>query len=108
MSSIGASRPLSICVKPALAAAGIGRGAVVLAGVSGGPDSTALLSVLASLSPDLGFLLHACHVDHGIRPVGEREDDLAAVRALCAGLGVPLDVRTIPDGTCEREAREGG
>jgi tRNA(Ile)-lysidine synthase len=108
MSSIGASRPLSRCVRPALAAAGIGRGAIVLAGVSGGPDSTALLSVLASLSPDLGFILHACHVDHGIRPAGEREADLAAVRALCAGLGVPLDVRVIPDGMCEREAREGG
>ncbi len=80
----------------------------MLAGVSGGPDSTALLSVLASLSFDLGFILHACHVDHGIRPAGEREADLAAVHALCAGLGVPLDVRTIPEGMCEREAREGG
>jgi tRNA(Ile)-lysidine synthetase-like protein len=80
----------------------------MLAAVSGGPDSTALLSVLASFASDLGFTLHACHVDHGIRPVGEREADLASVRLLCAGLGVPLDVRAVPDGLCEREAREGG
>ena len=80
----------------------------MLAGVSGGPDSTALLSALASLVPDLGFTLHACHVDHGIRPPAEREADRAAVQALCAGFGVPLDVRSIPEGGCEREAREGG
>jgi tRNA(Ile)-lysidine synthase len=80
----------------------------VLAGVSGGPDSTALLSVLVSLVPGLGFTLHACHVDHGIRPLAEREADRAAVRALCARLGVPLDVRSILEGGCEREAREGG
>jgi tRNA(Ile)-lysidine synthetase-like protein len=108
MSATGASRPLSRCVRPALAEAGIGRGSVVLAGVSGGPDSTALLSVLASLAADLGFSLLACHVDHGIRPAAEREADLASVRDLCAGLGVPLDVRSVPEGGCAREASEGG
>jgi tRNA(Ile)-lysidine synthetase-like protein len=80
----------------------------VLAGVSGGPDSTALLSVLAALAPGIGFTVHACHVDHGIRPAGEREADVAGVRALCTGLGVPLDVRFVPEGWCAREARRGG
>ena len=80
----------------------------MLAGVSGGPDSTALLSVLASLVTDIGFTLLACDVENGIRPPAEREADRAAVQALCAGFGVPLDVRTIPEGGCEREAREGG
>jgi tRNA(Ile)-lysidine synthase len=108
MSTTGESRPLSRVARRALSAAGVGPGAVVLAGVSGGPDSTALLSVLASLVPDLGFTLHACHVDHGIRPSAEREADLAAVRSFCAGLGVPLDVRFVPEGRCASEAREGG
>lgn len=108
MSTTGGNRPLSRGARRILAAAGIGRGAIVLAGVSGGPDSTALLSVLAALAPELGFLLRACHVDHGIRAPAERADDRAAVQALCARLGVPLDLRAIPDGLCEREARAGG
>jgi tRNA(Ile)-lysidine synthetase-like protein len=108
MSTTGGNRPLKPIARRALAEAGIGPGAVVLAGVSGGPDSTALLSVLASLAPELGFTLRACHVDHGIRPGAERAADRASVQELCARLGAPLDVRLIPDGRCEREAREGG
>jgi tRNA(Ile)-lysidine synthetase-like protein len=108
MRTTAASRPLERIARRSLTAAGIGRSDAVLAAVSGGPDSTALLSVLASLAPDLGFALHACLVDHGIRPAAERDADLAAVRSLCAGLGVRLDVRSIPEGACEREARESG
>jgi tRNA(Ile)-lysidine synthetase-like protein len=108
MTTTGGSLPLSRTARRALAAAGVGAGSIVLAGVSGGPDSTALLSVLAFLAPDLGFALRACHVDHGIRPVDERGADLAAVRALCVALGVPLEVRMVPEGEIAREAREGG
>jgi tRNA(Ile)-lysidine synthetase-like protein len=108
MRTTGGSRPLSRVARRALTEAGAGPGAVVLAAVSGGPDSTALVSVLASLASGLGFTLRACHVDHGIRSADERAADLEAVRALCAGLGVPLDVRSIPEGACAREAREAG
>jgi tRNA(Ile)-lysidine synthetase-like protein len=108
MTTTGGNLPLNRTARRALAAAGVGAGAVVLAGVSGGPDSTALLSVLAALAPDLGFTLRACHVDHGIRPAAERSADLEAVRALCAALGVPLEVRSVPEGAIAREARESG
>lgn len=108
MTTIVGNLPLSRTARRGLAAAGIGAGSVVLAGVSGGPDSTALLSVLAALAPDLGFSLRACHVDHGIRGAGERGADLEAVRALCAALAVPLEVSVVPEGAIVREAREGG
>lgn len=60
----------------------------VLAAVSGGGDSQAMLSVLARLAPTLGFRLLAHGVDHGLRPEAQAELDLA--EALAAKLGVPF------------------
>ena len=40
----------------------------VLVGVSGGPDSMALLHVLARLAPGLDITLAAAYVNHGLRP----------------------------------------
>ena len=61
------------------------------AAVSGGADSMALLGILRALQPEFGFVLSACHVNHGLR--GETADrDEAFVRAECARLGVPLRV----------------
>jgi tRNA(Ile)-lysidine synthase len=90
----------------------IERGDRVLAAVSGGPDSTSLLLVLASLRRPLGFELHAAHFDHGLRGkrAGEREERF--VRSLTERLGVPLragsgDVRARAKGrSLEDAARE--
>jgi tRNA(Ile)-lysidine synthase len=60
----------------------------VLAAVSGGGDSQAMLSVLARLAPTFGFRLVAHGVDHGLRP--EAADELALAEALAARLGVPF------------------
>ncbi len=47
--------------------------------------------ILLALQPEFGFVLSACHVNHGLR--GESADrDEAFVRAECARLGVPLRV----------------
>jgi tRNA(Ile)-lysidine synthase len=54
---------------------------MVVAGVSGGPDSVALLHVLASLRLPLGISLVAVYVDHGLR-TGESEAEKDYVRAL--------------------------
>ncbi len=59
----------------------------VLAAVSGGPDSVALLLVLLELRERFGLTVQACHFDHQLRP-GSRED-LEFVRELCTTLEVP-------------------
>lgn len=59
----------------------------LLAGISGGADSTALLHLLLCG----GYDVTAVHVNHGLR--GEASDgDEAFVRQLCDKLGVPLMV----------------
>ncbi len=60
----------------------------VLAAVSGGGDSQAMLSVLGRLAPELGFKLLAHGVDHGLRREAAGELDLA--EALASKLGVPF------------------
>jgi tRNA(Ile)-lysidine synthase len=58
-------------------------------GLSGGADSVALVRVLAERSGELGLVLHAAHLHHGLR--GEEADaDLAFARDLAAQLGLPF------------------
>lgn len=65
----------------------ISPGELVLAGVSGGPDSLALLHVLRSLQTELDFKLHAAHLDHSLR--GEESATEAAwVKSTAAGWGL--------------------
>ncbi|MGN6700410.1 MAG: tRNA lysidine(34) synthetase TilS [Thermomicrobiales bacterium] len=64
------------------------RAAPVLVGVSGGPDSLALLHALARWSRAGGPALHAIHVNHHLRL--EADADAAQVRAWCTAWDVPL------------------
>jgi len=89
----------------ALASAGISPGESILAAVSGGPDSTALLRALAALRRQTGLVLSACVVDHGIRPAGAIASDVEFVRALCARLQVALVEKRVPPGECAQRAR---
>ncbi len=58
-------------------------------GLSGGADSVALLRALAERSRELGLVLHAAHLHHGLR--GEEADgDLEFCRALAARLEIPF------------------
>jgi tRNA(Ile)-lysidine synthase len=66
----------------------IERGSTVLAAVSGGPDSMALLHVLGGLRRDLAFGLFAHGVDHGLRP--EAAAELDAVELFAHSLDVPF------------------
>ena len=82
------------------------RGARVLVAVSGGPDSMALLDVLARLAPKLGCELAAHGVDHGLRPEARNELDLAERHA--RALGVPFErtaVAVAPGGNLQARAR---
>lgn len=90
----------------------IAPGERVLAGVSGGADSTCLLLVLAGLRRSLGFELEAAYFDHGLRGARAAARELGAVRALAAALEVPLhcgsgDARARAKGrSLEEAARE--
>lgn len=63
----------------------------VLVAVSGGPDSIALLDLLAEVAPNRGFDLRVVHFDHGIHPasadIGERVRGLAERYRLPADFG---------------------
>ena len=72
----------------------IPKGTGVLAGVSGGADSVALLCALCEIKNELGFELFAAHLNHGIRGE-EAEGDQAYVRELCNALAVPLYEETL-------------
>jgi tRNA(Ile)-lysidine synthase len=63
-------------------------GEFVLAAVSGGADSVALLDVLGGLRPALGLTLACVHVHHGLRP--EADADAEFVRCLAETLDVPF------------------
>ena len=62
----------------------------ILAAVSGGADSMALLELLSSLRAEEGFFLAAGHVDHGLRPSSAQEAILVENR--CAALRVPCRI----------------
>ena len=68
-------------------------GAKVLAGVSGGTDSLALLLVLALLRERLQFKLNVCHLNHGLRPTAAAEQEWVA--RFCARLDVEFHGRAI-------------
>jgi len=62
----------------------------ILVGVSGGPDSTALLVVLSRLRSKLDIRLTGAHFDHMLRTRREAEDDASFVKTVATALDVPL------------------
>jgi tRNA(Ile)-lysidine synthase len=83
----------------------------LLVGVSGGPDSLALLLLLhrwAAAQGDAAPQLHAATIDHGLRP--ESAGEAAFVASVCAGLRVPHAVLPWvgdkPATALQEEARE--
>lgn len=88
----------------------IRSGMHVLAGVSGGADSMALLHALTSLRDVLSFQLSVLHVHHGLRGA-EADRDAAHVERMCRKLRVPcrverVDVRAGRGVSLEMAARE--
>ena len=60
---------LSVAVRDAVARRRLlDPGGHVLVGVSGGPDSVALLHALVLLRSEYALRLTVCHVHHGLRP----------------------------------------
>jgi tRNA(Ile)-lysidine synthase len=91
----------------------IENGDKIVAALSGGPDSVALLHALISLSEKLDITVYALHVNHMLR--GEESDgDEEYVKQLCERFGIPLkicrhDIRLVADSsgiTLEEAGRE--
>ncbi|HON99800.1 MAG TPA: tRNA lysidine(34) synthetase TilS [Syntrophales bacterium] len=80
----------------------LGRGDRVVAAVSGGADSVALLMILTDLAPFWDWEIVVAHLNHSLRPEAEREE--AFVRDLAASLGYPWEVRRVA--TAEHARRE--
>ncbi|GAB6159258.1 tRNA lysidine(34) synthetase TilS [Desulfotomaculum varum] len=72
-------------------------GQLIVVGVSGGPDSVALLHILHTLAGELGIKLHAAHLNHRFRGEEARQDALF-VRQLCANWDIPctIEERDVP------------
>lgn len=72
-------------------------------GLSGGADSVALLRALAARAAQLGLVLHAAHLHHGLREA-EADEDLAFCRKLAAKLDIPFHQSRV-DTAAEARAR---
>ena len=86
----------------------IGPHSKLLAGFSGGPDSTCLLALLTEIASDLKFKLTAAYLDHGLRPAEERENELRHVKEISARFGLELWTKRIQEGELEKRAKEEG
>ncbi len=62
----------------------------LLVAVSGGPDSTALLLLLAHLAPQLGLTLSVAYLDHKLRGADEARRERLFVEGLASKLNLPL------------------
>ena len=70
--------------------------------VSGGPDSMALLRVLAQLATNLGLFLVVAHVDHGLRPL-EAEAEARLVQEAAHGHGLAYECGKVDVAAYARE-----
>jgi len=95
----------------AAVSAGLGppeAGTTLLAAVSGGADSTAMLLALSHLREAMGSSLRVVHIEHGIRPAEESRGDARAVAVLCKTLGLACQVIAIPPGHVAEYSRRRG
>ncbi len=66
----------------------------IIMGVSGGPDSIALLHIMRDLAPSLDAQIIAAHLNHGLRTEADAEE--AFVKDICQNIGVDCYTRTVP------------
>ena len=70
------------------------KGDHLLVAVSGGPDSVALLRVMALLSPEYELRLTTAHLNHGLRGAEAKKEE-EFVLSLCAGMGIACISKTV-------------
>ena len=69
-------------------------GETVLVGLSGGPDSVCLLTVLHRIKDDFHLTIRAVYVDHNLRP-GETPSEIAFCRDFCGKMNVDFRVKSV-------------
>src|SRR5277367_1924348 len=82
----------------------LASGESLLVGVSGGPDSVALLDILVTL----GWRPHVCHLNHQLRGA-DSDGDAEFVRQLAAHHDLPSSIEACtiaPDEDSARRARQ--
>jgi tRNA(Ile)-lysidine synthase len=67
-------------------------GETVLVGLSGGPDSVCLLTVLKKLN--MALKLHALYIDHGLRPE-ETPKEIEFCKDLCQRMDIPFRTKSV-------------
>ena len=85
---------------------GIKQNDTVVVGVSGGPDSMALLYIMNKLRKELDLFLVCAHVDHNVRV--ESDDERKFLESFCAAEGIYfkyMKIETYGDDNFENEAR---
>ena len=85
---------------------GIKQNDTVVVGVSGGPDSMALLYLMNKLRKELDLFLVCAHVDHNVRV--ESEDERKFLEKFCESEGIYfkyMKIETYGDDNFENEAR---
>ncbi len=82
----------------------IEKGDHVIMGVSGGPDSVCLLSVLWELKDEWDLFLHAVHINHCLRGQ-DADEDQRYTEGLCRSLGIPCHVFTYDVNTIASELK---
>ena len=96
------ARPLAALEAALAEGAALGAGETVVAGASGGPDSTALAALLVKAAHSAGATVVLAHVAHGVRP-GAAQDE-AVVLATGAALRARVVTPALPPGRAD-EAR---
>ncbi len=85
---------------------GLESGETVVAAVSGGRDSTALLLILSRIARELKLKVRAGHFDHQLRQPSEADGDRRFVASLCRALRVPLATGRGNAGTRAKREKE--
>ncbi len=82
------------------------KGDSVLVGLSGGPDSVALLNVLCKLRRSMKLQLHAVYINHRLRPKAATKEE-AFCRRLCKKLKVELTIKRADIPSVARRTKRG-